>query len=202
MSTSAPGLVSTFHLPKWRLAHHLNHHRRPYHRHQRAKETGRLCHQCPRGMYWGASSSSSSPSSHPCRNSGNSPPAVKITILSTLTPMLERIPAFVNPFFLQLQRAFVKSASDPTSLAVRHEALQALGVLMKHQTRVDPVVTELITRIKTKVSAAVSSLMGAIKNRSQNIGEKARGSMCQIGRRDVPRGSRWLVSFPPLPEQR
>jgi hypothetical protein len=40
------------------------------------------------------------------------PPAVKTAILSALKSMLEHIPAFVKPFFPQLQRTFVKSTSE------------------------------------------------------------------------------------------
>ena len=112
------------------------------------------------------------------------PPAVKTAILSALTSMLERIPAFVKPFFPQLQRTFVKSASDPASIAVRNKAAQALGVLMKHQTRVDPVITELITGIKAHDESISSSLIHAlasvVENGSQNIGEKAREACVEL----------------------
>ena len=77
------------------------------------------------------------------------PPGVKVAILKSLTVMLERIPVFVKPFFPQLQRTFVKSASDASSLAVRGAAARALGVLMRsNNTRVDALVTELITSAK------------------------------------------------------
>ena len=50
----------------------------------------------------------------------------------------------VGPFFPQLQRAFVKSVSDPSSIVVRTRAADALGTLMRSQPLVDPVVTELV----------------------------------------------------------
>ncbi|KAJ7180610.1 armadillo-type protein [Mycena filopes] len=106
------------------------------------------------------------------------PPAVKTAILSALTSMLERIPAFVKPFFPQLQRTFVKSASDPASAA------QALGVLMRSQPRVDPVVTELVTGINSNDDAIASSLILAlsnvVKSASQHLGEKARESCIEL----------------------
>jgi hypothetical protein len=71
------------------------------------------------------------------------PAPVKAAILTALTTMLERIPQFVKPFFPQLQRTFVKAASDPTSLMVRSRAASGLGTLMGSQPRVDPLVTEL-----------------------------------------------------------
>ncbi|KAI9456468.1 armadillo-type protein [Boletus coccyginus] len=72
------------------------------------------------------------------------PPGVKTAILSALATMLERIPNHVKPFFPQLQRAFVKSVSDPSSIVVRTRAADALGALMRSQPPVDPVVTELV----------------------------------------------------------
>ncbi|KAJ7760500.1 armadillo-type protein [Mycena metata] len=112
------------------------------------------------------------------------PPAVKTAILSALTSMLERIPAFVKPFFPQLQRTFVKSASDPASVVVRNKAAQALGVLMRSQPRVDPVVTELVTGINSNDDAIASSLILAlsnvVKSASQHLGEKARESCVEL----------------------
>jgi hypothetical protein len=70
---------------------------------------------------------------------------VGLSILSdihfTVVPnqIVMSIPAFVKPFFPQLQRTFVKSASDPTSTSVRKKAAVALSALMKNQPRVDPV---------------------------------------------------------------
>ncbi|KAH9915889.1 armadillo-type protein [Fomitopsis serialis] len=106
------------------------------------------------------------------------PPGVKIAILTALSTMLERIPTFVKPFFPQLQRTFVKSASDPASLAVRNKAAEALGMLMRSQPRVDPVITELVTGAKSSDDAIAGSLVLAlarvVKNAGSNIGEKAR----------------------------
>ncbi len=112
------------------------------------------------------------------------PPAVKSAILSALTTMLDRIPTFVKPFFPQLQRTFVKSASDSASLAVRNRAVQALGVLMKHQPRVDPVVTELVTGAKNNEEDIASSLMLAlarvVRSAGNNVGEKAREACLEL----------------------
>ena len=112
------------------------------------------------------------------------PPAVKSAILSALTTMLERIPTFVKPFFPQLQRTFVKSASDPASLAVRSRAARALGVLMKSQPRVDPVVTELITGAKSNEDEIAASLVLAlsrvVRSAGSNVGEKAREACVEL----------------------
>lgn len=112
------------------------------------------------------------------------PPAVKTAILSALTSMLQRIPAFVKPFFPQLQRTFVKSASDPASIIVRNKAGQGLGVLMKNQPRVDPVVTELITGARNSDTGIATSLVLAlahvVSNATTNVGEKAREACLEL----------------------
>lgn len=112
------------------------------------------------------------------------PPAVKTAILSALTTMLDRIPTFVKPFFPQLQRTFVKSASDSASLAVRIRAARALGVLMKNQPRVDPVVTELVTGAKSNEDTIAASLVLAlalvVRSAGSNVGEKAREACAEL----------------------
>ena len=112
------------------------------------------------------------------------PPGVKVAILSALSTMLERIPAFVKPFFPQLQRTFVKSASDPTSLAVRNKAAGGLGMLMRSQPRVDPVITELITGARGNDDVIASSLVFAlahvVRSAGTNAGEKARESCAEL----------------------
>ena len=113
------------------------------------------------------------------------PPAVKSAILNALTIMLERIPTFVKPFFPQLQRTFVKSASDPASLAVRTRAARALGVLMRSQPRVDPVVTELVTGARSASEDAVAaslvlSLARVVRSAGSNVGEKARETCVEL----------------------
>lgn len=112
------------------------------------------------------------------------PPGVKVAILSALTTMLVHIPSFVKPFFPQLQRTFVKATSDPSSLAVRNKAVTALGVLMKSQPRVDPVVTELISGARssddTIGSSYVNSLAQVIKSAGDNVGQKAREACLEL----------------------
>jgi len=112
------------------------------------------------------------------------PPAVKIAILTALSTMLEKIPIFVKPFFPQLQRTFVKSVGDPASLAVRTKAAQALGVLMKNQPRVDPVVTELIGGARNNDGSTAGSfvlaLANVVRNGGLNVGEKGKESCVEL----------------------
>jgi hypothetical protein len=113
------------------------------------------------------------------------PPGVKIAIMSALTTMLECIPSFVKPFFPQLQRTFAKSASDPASPNIRTRAGKGLGVLMKHQARVDPVITELVTTIHScEEDSIATNLIHALAlvvfNARANVGEKTRESCIEI----------------------
>ncbi|KAF9283148.1 translational activator of GCN4, partial [Mortierella antarctica] len=47
------------------------------------------------------------------------PGEVKAAILSTLSLLLQKVPAHLKPFLPQLQRTFIKSLTDPTSATVR-----------------------------------------------------------------------------------
>ncbi|KAI6117782.1 armadillo-type protein [Pisolithus croceorrhizus] len=114
------------------------------------------------------------------------PPGVKTSILSALASLLERIPNHVKPFFPQLQRTFVKSVSDSASIAVRTKAAQALGILMRSQPRVDPVVTELINGVRGSEEEIAASYVLALSHvvRSAQahggIGEKAKESCTEL----------------------
>jgi hypothetical protein len=114
------------------------------------------------------------------------PPGVKTAILSALASMLERIPSHVKPFFPQLQRTFVKALSDASSAIVRTRAADALGILMRSQPRVDPVITELITGARSseeEISASfILALSNVVKSSSAHIGigDKARESCIEL----------------------
>ncbi|KAG2015263.1 translational activator GCN1 [Coprinopsis cinerea AmutBmut pab1-1] len=114
-------------------------------------------------------------------------PGVRIGILTALATMLEKIPAFLKPFFPQLQRTFVKSASDASSASVRTKAAKGLGILMRHQPRVDPVITELITSVKANVdgdetvtASLVLALAFVVEQGRANVGEKAREACIEL----------------------
>ncbi|KAL1746112.1 armadillo-type protein [Schizophyllum fasciatum] len=112
------------------------------------------------------------------------PPGVKVAILTALMVMLQRIPAFVKPFFPQLQRTFVKSAGDGSSVAVRTRAAKALGALMQHQPRVDPVVTELIAGVRAADDAIGASLVLAlaetVRSAGASVGDKTREAIVEL----------------------
>ncbi|KAF9019240.1 ARM repeat-containing protein [Hymenopellis radicata] len=103
------------------------------------------------------------------------PPAVKSAIIQTLGGMVEKISALVKPFFPQLQRTFVKGVSDAGGVTVRSKSGHALGILMRHVPRVDPVITELISLVESGGGAsAVDSLAEVVQNAAANVGEAAR----------------------------
>jgi hypothetical protein len=97
--------------------------------------------------------------------------------LSTLTVLLEEIPQLVK-------RTFVKSASDPGGLSIRSRAAAGLGALMKHQPRVDPVVTELIGGVRGAdndiAPSIVLALAAVCKSAGNNIGEGVRASVVEL----------------------
>ncbi|KDQ20094.1 hypothetical protein BOTBODRAFT_101949 [Botryobasidium botryosum FD-172 SS1] len=111
------------------------------------------------------------------------PPGVKTAILSALTTMLDRIPAHVKPFFPQLQRTFAKSTAD-AALSVRTRAAEALGVLMKSQPRVDPLITELIAGVRTNDDAVAASFALAIsyvvRSAGKNVGGPSRDALVEL----------------------
>ncbi|KDE04239.1 hypothetical protein MVLG_05338 [Microbotryum lychnidis-dioicae p1A1 Lamole] len=90
------------------------------------------------------------------------PPPVKSAILSTLTVLLNRVQQFVKPFFPQLQRTFIKSLTDASSLSVRNRGVTALGVLMQHQPRVDAVVTDLVNLAMTESGELRDSVVNGL----------------------------------------
>ncbi|KAK4055085.1 translational activator of GCN4 [Microbotryomycetes sp. JL201] len=112
------------------------------------------------------------------------PAPVKSAILSTLTILLGRVPLFVKPFFPQLQRTFVKSLTDATSHSVRTRASAALRVLMEHQPRVDPVVTELVNLVSTEQGEVRESIVQGLANvivaGGANLGDAAKASCIDL----------------------
>lgn len=85
-------------------------------------------------------------------------PDIKTAILSALTNLLKRIPQFLRPFIPQLQRTFVRSLSDSNE-KLRNGAVEALGLLIKFQPRVDSLVMELVTGAKSAEDKAIKTSM-------------------------------------------
>ncbi|KAI8828909.1 armadillo-type protein [Chytriomyces cf. hyalinus JEL632] len=89
-------------------------------------------------------------------------PGVKAAILKTLGLLLVKVPANLKPFLPQLQRTFIKSLSEP-SIHVQTPARKCLTLLISLQPRLDPLVVELTTGIKTAEDKSVrDSMWGAL----------------------------------------
>ncbi|KAJ3137204.1 translational activator of GCN4 [Physocladia obscura] len=85
-------------------------------------------------------------------------PGVKAAILNTLGLLLVKVPANLKPFLPQLQRTFIKSLSEPV-LNVQTPARKCLTLLIGLQPRLDPLVAELTTGIKTAEEKSVRDAM-------------------------------------------
>ncbi|KAF9968995.1 translational activator of GCN4, partial [Actinomortierella ambigua] len=92
------------------------------------------------------------------------PGEVKSAILSTLSLLLQKVPAHLKPFLPQLQRTFIKSLTDTASAAVRVKAAAALSILISLQSRVDPLVTELVASIKASEPGVRETVLSALES--------------------------------------
>ncbi|RKP06393.1 armadillo-type protein, partial [Thamnocephalis sphaerospora] len=108
------------------------------------------------------------------------PPPVKAAILQTLGTLLSKVSALLKPFLPQLQRTFIKSLSDPNA-AVRSRAATALGTLITLQTRVDTLVSELCTGIRTNTEGIRETMLNALRS----VLAKAGDSMNEASRQAV-----------------
>lgn len=104
--------------------------------------------------------------------------------LATLTVLLEQVPALVRPFHPQLTRTFVKSATDAAAISVRTRAAAGLGELMKHQPRVDPLITELVGLVRSSekdIQPSVANALGAVcASAGKNIGPAAKSVIVEL----------------------
>ncbi|KAI8084473.1 armadillo-type protein [Halteromyces radiatus] len=100
------------------------------------------------------------------------PAQVKSAILQTLSLLLTKVPMHVKPFLPQLQRTFIKSLQEPEE-DIRVHAAEALRVLIPLQVRVDPLVTELVSGIRTSTTAEIKqSLMLSLNDVVTQVGGK------------------------------
>jgi hypothetical protein len=86
---------------------------------------------------------------------------VKIETLGTILILLNKGGKRLRPFIPQLQTTFVKNLSDPSHI-VRRLSTESLTRLMEYVTRVDQLVKELISAIKTTVGGVQHSMMLAL----------------------------------------
>ncbi|EPX70624.1 translation elongation regulator Gcn1 [Schizosaccharomyces octosporus yFS286] len=112
------------------------------------------------------------------------PVEVKSAILYTLNIILSKIPTFLRPFLPQLQRTFAKSLGDPSSEVIRSRAATALGTLITLQTRLAPIVTELVSGARTPDAgvrkAMLNALFAVVSKSGQNMNEASADSVDQL----------------------
>ncbi|PVH13735.1 uncharacterized protein CXQ87_001853 [Candidozyma duobushaemuli] len=115
---------------------------------------------------------------------------IKSAILTALTNLLEKIPQFLRPFIPQLQRTFVRSLSDVSNDKLRLGAVNALGVLIGFQPRVDPLVTELVQGTKNAEdqgikTAILKALFQVVVKGGKNMSEASKSSVMALVEEEI-----------------
>ena len=90
----------------------------------------------------------------------------------------------LRPFLPQLQRSFVKSLVE-SDVLVRENAAKGLSVLIPHQSRLDPLVTELLTcyssaqddGIKAALLDALYGLVSGVLKSKKELNESSKSSI-------------------------
>lgn len=102
---------------------------------------------------------------------------VKSAILSTLSIMIKKGGMSLKPFLPQLQTTFIKCLQDSTR-TVRSSAAFALGKLSALSTRVDPLVSDLLSSLQASDSgireAVLTALKGVVKHAGISVGAAVR----------------------------
>ncbi|WCJ36197.1 eIF-2-alpha kinase activator GCN1 [Euphorbia peplus] len=98
---------------------------------------------------------------------------VKSAILSTLTIIIRKGGLALKPFLPQLQTTFIKCLQDNTR-TVRASAALALGKLSALSTKVDPLVTDLLSTLQASDAgvreAILMALKGVLKHAGKSVG--------------------------------
>ncbi|KAE9616079.1 putative translational activator Gcn1 [Lupinus albus] len=95
---------------------------------------------------------------------------VKSAILSTLTIMIRKGGISLKPFLPQLQTTFVKCLQDSTRI-IRSSAALALGKLSSLSTRVDPLVTDLLSTLQGSDGGVREAILTALKGVVKHAGK-------------------------------
>ncbi|RKF62534.1 eIF-2-alpha kinase activator GCN1 [Erysiphe neolycopersici] len=109
---------------------------------------------------------------------------LKSAALFTLNNLLGKIPTLLKPFLPQLQRTFAKCLADTSSEILRKRAALALGTLITLIPRVDPLIAELCTGVKTSdlgVKVAImKALYEVVSKAGSKINDTSRASISNI----------------------
>ncbi|KAH1083318.1 hypothetical protein J1N35_023079 [Gossypium stocksii] len=102
---------------------------------------------------------------------------VKSAILSTLSIMIRKGGIALKPFLPQLQTTFIKCLQDNTR-TVRSSAALALGKLSALSSRVDPLVSDLLSSLQASDSgvreAILTALKGVVKHAGKSVSPATR----------------------------
>ncbi|CAD1812517.1 unnamed protein product [Candida parapsilosis] len=110
---------------------------------------------------------------------------IKSAILVALNNLLIKIPQFLRPFIPQLQRTFVRSLSDGSNDTLRKRAVVALSTLIKHQPRVDSLITELVTNSKSTDDSGVKAsmlqgMLAVVELKGKELNEASKTSLLSV----------------------
>ncbi|KQK13484.1 protein ILITYHIA [Brachypodium distachyon] len=108
---------------------------------------------------------------------------VKSAILSTLTIIITKGGLALKPFLPQLQTTFVKCLQD-NNRSVRTRAASALGKLSALSTRVDPLVSDLLSMLQsgddTVKESVLSALKGVVRHAGKSVSSAIRSRGCAL----------------------
>ncbi|KAK6915301.1 hypothetical protein RJ641_020418 [Dillenia turbinata] len=108
---------------------------------------------------------------------------VKSAILSTLTIMIRKGGISLKPFLPQLQTTFIKCLQD-SARTVRSSAALALGKLSALSTRVDPLVSDLLTSLQASEGgvreAILTALKGVLKHAGKSVSATVRNRVYDL----------------------
>jgi len=105
---------------------------------------------------------------------------VKSAILSTLTIIIAKGGLALKPFLPQLQTTFVKCLQD-SNRSVRTRAASALGKLSALSTRVDPLVSDLLSMLQSGDDAVKESVLSALKGVVRHAGKSVSSAIRSRG---------------------
>ncbi|CAO2827459.1 unnamed protein product [Amaranthus hypochondriacus] len=108
---------------------------------------------------------------------------VKSAILSTLTIIIEKGGMALKPFLPQLQTTFIKCLQDNTR-TVRSSAALALGKLSALSSRVDPLVSDLLSTLQASDGgvreAVLIALRGVVKHAGKSVSISVKTRICDL----------------------
>ncbi|XP_062212235.1 protein ILITYHIA-like [Phragmites australis] len=105
---------------------------------------------------------------------------VKSAILSTLTIIITKGGIALKPFLPQLQTTFVKCLQD-NNRSVRTRAAAALGKLSALSTRVDPLVSDLLSMLQSGDESVKESVLSALKGVINHAGKSVSSAIRSRG---------------------